>query len=203
MINQKPNPSNPESRENPSFLEGLVELFSGFENYRSPYAPTVQPPGDMADSLIQNACFKTGLVSATCSLPPGPLGLLTIIPELMMIYRIQGQLVMDIAALHGKEAQVTKELLLYCIFKHGSAQVFRKVIEESSLRILVRPTTVKFFQSLLEKVGLMVTRSILRKQFARWIPVLGAIVTGGFAFMDTKKVGILSKEVFSKEIESN
>ncbi|MCZ8343160.1 MAG: EcsC family protein [Leptospira sp.] len=185
-----------------SFLEGLIDLFSGLEEYRSPYAPTVQPPTEVVDQLIQNASFKTGLVSATCSLPPGPLGILTILPELLFIYRIQGQLVKDIAAIYGKEVQVTRELLLYCMFKHGGAQVFRKMIEETSLKILIRPTTVRTFQTILERLGLIISRSILRKQFSRWIPLAGAVFTGTFAYYDTKRVGKTAMVLFSKEIES-
>ncbi|MBM9591655.1 hypothetical protein JWG41_14450 [Leptospira sp. 201903075] len=182
------------------FLDGLVELFAGLEDYRSPYAPTIQPPDNLIQELVQNASFKSGLVSATCSLPPGPLGILSILPELLFVYRIQGHLILDIAALYGKEVQVTKELLLYCLFKHGGAHVFRKIIEESSLKILIRPTTVRVFQTMLEKLGLMISKSILRKQFARWIPIGGAVVTGTFAYYDTKRVGKTAMDLFSKEI---
>lgn len=184
------------------FLDGLVELFAGLEDYRSPYAPTIQPPDNLIQELVQNASFKSGLISATCSLPPGPLGILSILPELLFVYRIQGHLILDIAALYGKEVQVTKELLLYCLFKHGGAHVFRKIIEESSLRILIRPTTVRVFQTMLEKLGLMISKSILRKQFARWIPIGGAVVTGTFAYYDTKRVGKTAMDLFSKEIHA-
>ncbi|MDZ4724991.1 MAG: hypothetical protein SH817_02455 [Leptospira sp.] len=183
-----------------SFLESLIDLFAGLEEYKSPYAPTIQPPKLLIDELVQNASFKTALISGTCSLPPGPLGLISILPELLIIYRIQGQLVLDIAALHGKEVHVTKELLLYCIFKHGSAQIFRKIIEESSLKILIRPTTVRLFQVMLEKLGLMITHKVIRRQFARWIPLGGAFVTGTIAYFDTKKVGNTAHYLFSKEL---
>ncbi|MCW7468950.1 hypothetical protein [Leptospira kanakyensis] len=192
----------PSQVKSEGFLEGLIELFAGLEDYRSPYAPTIQPPDNLIQELVQNASFKSGLVSATCSLPPGPLGILSILPELLLVYRIQGHLILDIAALYGKEVQVTKELLLYCLFKHGGAQVFRKIIEESSLKILIRPTTVRAFQTVLEKLGLMISKSIIRKQFARWIPIGGAVVTGTFAYYDTKRVGKTAMELFSKEIHA-
>ncbi|MCW7457111.1 hypothetical protein ND856_02060 [Leptospira bandrabouensis] len=192
----------PSEVKSEGFLEGLIELFAGLEDYRSPYAPTIQPPDNLIQELVQNASFKSGLVSATCSLPPGPLGILSILPELLFLYRIQGHLILDIAALYGKEVQVTKELLLYCLFKHGGAHVFRKIIEESSLKILIRPTTVKVFQTMLEKLGLMISKSLIRKQFARWIPIGGAVVTGTFAYYDTKRVGKTAMELFSKEIHA-
>jgi uncharacterized protein (DUF697 family) len=185
-----------------SFLEGLIELFAGLDDYRSPYAPTIQPPKQVIEQLVQNASFKTGLASATCSLPPGPFGILTILPELLVIYRIQGQLIKDIAAIYGKDVHVTRELLLYCMFKHGGAQVFRKIIQETSLKILIRPTTVRAFQSVMERLGLMISKTIIRKQFARWIPLGGAVFTGTFAYFDTKKVGSTAVELFSKEIVS-
>ncbi|TGL15336.1 hypothetical protein [Leptospira meyeri] len=192
----------PSQAQSEGFLDGLIELFAGLEDYRSPYAPTIQPPDDLIRELVQNASFKSGLISATCSLPPGPLGILSILPELLFVYRIQGHLILDIAALYGKEVQVTKELLLYCLFKHGGAHVFRKIIEESSLKILIRPTTVKVFQTLLEKLGLLISKSIIRKQFARWIPIGGAVVTGTFAYYDTKRVGKTAMDLFSKEIHA-
>ncbi|TGM63874.1 hypothetical protein EHQ94_14645 [Leptospira meyeri] len=192
----------PSQAQSEGFLDGLIELFAGLEDYRSPYAPTIQPPDDLIRELVQNASFKSGLISATCSLPPGPLGILSILPELLFMYRIQGHLILDIAALYGKEVQVTKELLLYCLFKHGGAHVFRKIIEESSLKILIRPTTVRVFQTLLEKLGLLISKSIIRKQFARWIPIGGAVVTGTFAYYDTKRVGKTAMDLFSKEIHA-
>ncbi|EKJ86577.1 hypothetical protein CLV96_2452 [Leptospira meyeri] len=192
----------PSQAQSEGFLDGLIELFAGLEDYRSPYAPTIQPPDDLIRELVQNASFKSGLISATCSLPPGPLGILSILPELLFVYRIQGHLILDIAALYGKEVQVTKELLLYCLFKHGGAHVFRKIIEESSLKILIRPTTVRVFQTLLEKLGLLISKSIIRKQFARWIPIGGAVVTGTFAYYDTKRVGQTAMDLFSKEIHA-
>ncbi|TGL86778.1 hypothetical protein EHQ68_15925 [Leptospira congkakensis] len=192
----------PSQVKSEGFLDGLIELFAGLEDYRSPYAPTIQPPDNLIQDLVQNASFKSGLISATFSLPPGPLGILSILPELLLVYRIQGHLILDIAALYGKEVQVTKELLLYCLFKHGGSQVFRKIIEESSLKILIRPTTVRVFQTMLEKLGLLISKSIIRKQFARWIPIGGAVVTGTFAYYDTKRVGKTAMELFSKEIHA-
>ncbi|XDD54053.1 hypothetical protein AB3N62_16505 [Leptospira sp. WS4.C2] len=192
----------PSKAQSEGFLDGLVELFAGLEDYRSPYAPTIQPPDNLIQELVQNASFKSGLVSATCSLPPGPLGILSILPELLFVYRIQGHLILDIAALYGKEVQVTRELLLYCLFKHGGAHVFRKIIEESSLKILIRPTTVRVFQTMLEKLGILISKSIIRKQFARWIPIGGAVVTGTFAYYDTKRVGQTAMDLFSKEIHA-
>ncbi len=185
-------------------FQSLVQLISGIEDYRSPFCREDGLPSPNADSLceeiIQQASWKTAAISATCSLPGGPIGFLTILPELIMIFRVQGYLVKDIAAIYGKDAQLTKELLLFSLFKNGGAHLFRKFVEETSVKILIRPATVKTFQTLLEKVGLSISRRILRKNLTRWVPLAGAVMTGGFTFFDTTTVGRNAKEIFSKEI---
>jgi uncharacterized protein (DUF697 family) len=125
---------------------------------------------------------------------------MTLLPELLLIFRIQGYLVKDIASIYGKDAQLTKELLLFSLFKHGGAHLFRKFIEETGVKIMIRPTTVRAFQVVLQKIGLDFTRRVVRKNLSRWIPFAGAAITGGFAYYDTKAVGSNAKSIFSKEI---
>jgi len=57
-------------------------------------------------------------VAGTLALPPGPLGWMTILPEMVGVWKIQAQMVADIAALYGKTATLTQEQMLYCLFKH-------------------------------------------------------------------------------------
>jgi hypothetical protein len=49
---------------------------------------------------------------------PGQLGLLTVLPDLVAMWRIQSQLVSDIAAVYGKTANLGREHMLWCLFKH-------------------------------------------------------------------------------------
>lgn len=186
------------------FVDSLFQMIVGVEEYVSPFRRNEPyPPYEaekLTDELIKNAAFKTASISATCALPGGFAGFLTILPELIMIFRIQGYLVKDIASIYGKEAQLTKELLLFSLFKNGGAHLFRKFVEETSVRILIRPTTVRAFQGFLKSIGLTVTRRIIRKNLTRWIPLAGAALTGGFTYFDTMSVGKNAKELFSKDI---
>lgn len=179
-------------------------MIAGVEEYESPFrradGQAHPEPEKLVDEITKSAAWKTGSISATCSLPGGALGFLTLLPELIMIFRIQGYLIKDIASIYGKDAQMTRELLLFCLFKHGGAQLFRKFIEETGVKILIRPTTVRAFQAVLQKIGLDFTRRVLRKNMTRWVPLAGAAITGSFAYFDTKAIGKNAKEVFSKEI---
>lgn len=187
------------------FVDSVFQLIMGIQDYQSPFARREPYSPEEAERLCkeitQKAALKTAGISATASLPGGFIGFVTILPELLMIFRIQGMLVKDIASIYGKEAQLTKELLLFSLFKNGSAHLFRKFVEESGVRILIRPATVRAFQAVLQKLGLTISRRILRKNLTRWVPIAGAALTGSFTYFDTLSVGKNAVEIFSKEIQ--
>src|SRR5215831_15052235 len=59
-------------------------------------------PDEAARKLIRAAAREAAAISTSLALPPGPAGLLTIIPDLYLVWKVQAQLVADIAALYGR-----------------------------------------------------------------------------------------------------
>jgi hypothetical protein len=49
-------------------------------------------------------------------------------------------------------------------------------------------------------VGIRITQRAIGKGISRWIPVIGAVGTGGYAYYDTSKVAETAIEIFSSEI---
>lgn len=82
-------------------------------------------PDAKVKSLIQQASFKAATVSATLSIPAGFTGILTAIPDIAAIWRIQAQLVADVAATYGKLAVLTREAMVWCLFRHSAASLLR------------------------------------------------------------------------------
>ena len=78
------------------------------------------------------------IASGVIALPLGPIGWLTILPELIAVWKIQSQLVSDIAAIYGKRASLTQEQMIYYLFRHTAAQVFGDVVVRVGERVLVR-----------------------------------------------------------------
>ena len=78
-------------------------------------------PRTRARALVRKSALKSAAISGSLALPPGPLGLMTILPDLFAIWRIQAQLVADIAAVYGKTGFLTEETILFCLFKHAAA----------------------------------------------------------------------------------
>src|SRR5579871_6105844 len=111
--------------EPPSSIPDILHRIIEYVPFSSEAAAT--DPQARAGKLGSIAAMKAAAFSGALSMPPGPLGLLTLIPDLLGIWRIQAQLVADIAAVYGKTVYVTQESLLYCLFKHGAAHAVRQI----------------------------------------------------------------------------
>lgn len=159
-----------------------------------------QDPVKRASSVIIMAASKSAAVSAGLSLPPGPLGLVTIIPDLLVIWKLQQQMVADIAGAFGKQAALSQEQMLYCLFRHAASQAVRDLVVRVGERVLIKKASLKAMQAILEKVGIKVSQRVLGKGISRWLPVVGAVAVGAYAFYDTHQVGKTAVELFSQDV---
>ncbi len=158
-------------------------------------------PAEVARGKANQAAAKAALASGVIALPPGPIGWLTILPELIAVWKIQSQLVSDIAAIYGKRASLTQEQMIYCLFRHTAAQVFRDLVVRVGERVLVRRASLRVMQSIAEKIGVKVTQQALGKGLSRWIPVVGALGIGAYAYYDTAQVAATAIDLFERDIE--
>lgn len=160
-------------------------------------------PKKTAQDIINTAALKSAGISAALAIPPGPLGLLTVLPDLVAIWRIQAQMVSDIAAIYGKSGFLTREALLFCLFKHGAHQLFRDVVVRVGERYVLRKTSLRFVQRMCERLGLRVSQRVLGATVSRWIPIAGAVAVGWYTRYDTKQVGQSALELFSHDLENS
>jgi hypothetical protein len=158
-------------------------------------------PEEAARELANAAAAKAALLSGGLALPPGPIGWLTLLPDLAAIWRLQSQMVADIAAVYGKSATLTKEQMLYCVFKHAAAQAVRDLVVRAGDRAIVQRATLKAIQTAAEKIGVKVTQKALGAAAARWIPIVGAVGVGAYAYYDTAQVARTAIELFSGRVE--
>jgi hypothetical protein len=185
----------------PDLLDHLIEILERV-TATVPDSPEAPRPDrrTRAQELTYAAASEAGAVAGTLALPPGPLGLLTVIPDLIAVWKIQRQLVADIAACYGRTAELGRETMLYCLFRHAAAQVVRVLVVRLGTRLAVRRATVATLEKTVERVGLVVTRRALGRGAARWLPIAGAIGVGAFAFYDTMQVGRTARELFESEL---
>ena len=84
-------------------------------------------PVAAARLLSRRAATRAAALSGALALPPGVVGMLTVLPDLVAIWRIQAQMVSDIAGLYGREIELTRTHMLYCLFRHATSQLARDV----------------------------------------------------------------------------
>ena len=163
--------------------------------------PVSSNPSLRAREIIRVAGLKAGAMSATLALPPGPAGLLTVIPDLIKVWQIQQQMVADVAACFGKTSLLNRQMMLYCLFRHGAAMLLRDVVARVGERVIVKQASLRIIQQTLRRIGVHVTQKAVGKTLSRWLPVVGPILIGGYSLMDTRKVGKTAVDTFSRQID--
>ena len=160
----------------------------------------VEHPQIRARAIGRDASRRASLLASSMALPPGFFGWLTVLPELVAVWKLQTQMVSDIAGVYGKSAAMGREQMIYCMFKHVSAQLFRDVVMRVGERFLVQRVSSAFVQSAVKKLGLKMTQSLLGKGVSRFLPLIGAIGVGAYAYYDTTQVARTAIELFSRDI---
>jgi uncharacterized protein (DUF697 family) len=128
-------------------------------------------PGAAARALARKSATRAAALSGALALPPGVFGMMTVLPDLIAIWRIQSQMVADIAGLYGKEVELTRAHMVYCLFRHATSQLARDVAVRAGERLVFRQMSGGALKSVLS-----------------WLPVIGAVAVAGYAYYDTLQV---------------
>jgi len=166
---------------------------------RSAEPPSVSPRV-RAEAIARQARRRAFLTSASLSLPPGPLGWVTVLPELVAIWRIQAKMVADIAGAFGQKSTLTREQMLYCLFRHTAAQAVRDLVVRAGERFIVRQATGHALRRIAERIGVKLSQRALRNGLSRLLPAVGAAGVGAYAWLDTRQVAHTAIAMFSHEI---
>jgi hypothetical protein len=95
-------------------------------------------PAARARAIARRAAGQAAVTAGSLTLPPGPLGWLTLLPELRALWKLQTQMVADIAGCHGKTAVLGREEMLYCLFRHTDPQAVRDLVSQIGNRFVVQ-----------------------------------------------------------------
>ena len=157
-------------------------------------------PAAAAQHLSIRAAQRAALTAGSLALPPGPLGWLTLLPELLAIWKIQGQLVSDIAAAYGRHATLGREQMMWCLFRHTAAQAFRDLVVRMGDRLIFRRMSYGIAQSVARQIGTRLGRRMVGNGVTRWLPVVGALGVGAYAYYDTMQVAGTTIEMLEGEV---
>ncbi|MGB0133464.1 hypothetical protein [Dokdonella sp.] len=147
-------------------------------------------------ALTSAASNKAALAAGTLALPPGPLGWLTIIPELIAIWRIQAQLVADLSGAYGVNARLNREQMMYCLFRHAAAQAVRDLVVQVGGRLISQDVPIRVIERVAQAIGFRVTKRLVGGGISRWLPLIGAVGVGAYAWYDTRQVARTAIRLF-------
>ncbi len=157
-------------------------------------------PRSRARQIGRQAARRAALSAGTLALPPGPLGWLTLLPEMRTVWGQQTQMVADIAGSYGRHADLTPELMLYCLFRHLAPSAFRRVVHHDGGVTIVRRATPGLLRAIVVKIATRISLRLLGRGATRWLPIVGAIGVGGFSWFDTGRVADTARELFSQPL---
>ena len=162
-----------------------------------PRSRPVDHPDRAAGDVARAAAQKAAIVSGSLALPPGPLGMLTVLPDVYAIWRIQRQMVADIFGLYGRSAELTRTHMLYCLFRHAASQVMRDVVVRAGQRFVLEQLASGALRGVLANVGVAVSKRLAGTAATRWVPVAGAAAVASYAYWDTLQVAKTARKLLA------
>jgi hypothetical protein len=157
----------------------------------------VAHPDRAAEQVARDAAQRAAIVSGSLALPPGPLGMLTVLPDIYVIWRIQRQMVADIFGLYGRSADLTRTHMLYCLFRHAASQVLRDVAVRAGQRFVLQQLSSGALRGVLAGVGVAVSKRLAGTAATRWVPIAGAAAVASYAYWDTLQVAKTARRLIA------
>ena len=175
---------------------GLIERV--VSDVPAPRTQQVEHPGEAAERLARSAANRAALVAGSLALPPGPLGVLTVLPDLFLIWQTQRQMVADIFAVYGRTAELTRTSMLYCLFRHAASHVLRDIVVRSGQRFVVNQLSSRALTSAAGRIGMSVSQRVVGRAASRWIPLAGAAAVSAYAYWDTLQVAKTARRLLAE-----
>src|SRR5689334_9325481 len=104
----------------------------------APESTRAEVPQSAARAIARRAAKRAAMLSGSLALPPGPLGFVTLLPDLYLIWQTQRQMVSDIFGVYGRSAELTPTHMLFCLFRHAASQILRDVAVRGAERLVIR-----------------------------------------------------------------
>lgn len=194
-----------ESGDSGALHSALNSAFDYVIENRSDYYrenPSNLPQLNSVSGLISSYTRNNAAISGGASLIPGPWGMAAVIPELTLVIRNQIQMVYDIGVANGKQAQLTKELLIG-IFLTAMGSSAGSLLTIHGGKILVRRASLQVIQKIIAMLGGRVTQQVIKSTVSKWLPFVGAAAMATWTGYMTKNIGEKANELFKLEIEDD
>lgn len=156
--------------------------------------------GKNVEQLISSASRKAFAVSFASAIPPGFFGWATILPELILITKIQINLIYSIAKFYNQTEKLQIELLAIIFSNALGLELGKGVLKKAGAGIVISKMSSELLKPILEKISVKTLSRLVAKIPSRWIPFIAAPFFGAWSASNTKVIGYTADRMFSKEI---
>jgi uncharacterized protein (DUF697 family) len=160
----------------------------------------MRPSVNEADAIVASYANQNGLIAGAANLVPGPLGTLAVLPELTLITRNQIQMVYDLGVAHGKEAQLTPEVLLAVVASAMDDGTAKSILAVQGGKLVIKQLSVKTFQKAILWIAKKTAQKVLKAIVAKYVPLLGAAAMALWARQATMSMGRKASALLASDI---
>jgi hypothetical protein len=149
------------------------------------------------DEMIEEAGRKAFKISTALGLIPGPIGFVSILPEVVALTKLQINLIYRIARHYDRAEEVDKEIVLLILANVLGVAGGEALIRKAGSALVMRSANTRVVKALARKVGTHIIDTAAEKAIGRWIPFLTAPLFGYFSRSLTRKIGVEAKRLLS------
>lgn len=184
-----------------NLTEKILEILSKVIDERKKYYyknDSIKPnQGLIRETIDKYVNYNTGIAGAA-GLVPGPLGILTAIPEIVLILKHQLMMIYDIAFHSGNKDAISEELLLIIFLEVNQLQ--KDIILKSYDELRIKKIAQGDMKRIVGVLSLKILQRIGRSLICRWLPVLGAAALAIWTRYTTSLIGKRTREILKKKI---
>lgn len=155
-------------------------------------------PAQLTDRIIS----KKNWYAAAISFCYGLGGILTLVPNLVHIWRVHGRLVLTVAYIYGYDlnSPERREEIALCFALSSGNEALKKILREAGMigvkKVLLTQAMKEVIKALPRRIITIAGEKSLLN-VAKLVPIFGGVVCGIMDFFSTKGVGEAAKSYYS------
>ncbi len=138
------------------------------------------------DKIIAKYAKRNMVLAAASSIVPGPMGILGSIPELMLNFGNQMNMIYDLGCANGKENFINKDILLDIPIAAFGGNTNLSTIQNNKIDLTDSPEEILLSKA--TSLGQSILERTLKKSIIQFVPVAGPLLMGTWAKMTTNKI---------------
>lgn len=138
------------------------------------------------EEIVKKYTRKNMILATASSIVPGPFGVLGAVPELILNFKNQMEMIYDLGYANKKQDFINKDILLDIPIAAFGGNTNLSTLQNSTTNLIDSPEEVLIQKA--AALGQSVVERTLKKSVVQFIPVAGPVLMGTWAKLTTKKI---------------